>query len=341
MAISHSIVRDTTASSLFVKNNTIPKVFDSDYAKEIWRRYLKKAIYDTELAQEGLSMQVITGTELSDEDLMAIVQNYREDFGYKLGNAWGEYLQCTHSNCKTIFSIQEAYGLSKGEYIPLHILEGQQEIQAECCDHPGKENLQEVWNKTALFYSFHKKYRTSGADTTQISLLRDKDHNIVGYNVVYPSSYDAAWDAEFNSMYPGLKETYANQLKNIVGSDFNSNSPVYVWNLLGITKPYRKPHITKQLLHSVAEYLPKEYDSYPVVLELDKLNPYTSIIMAVGGDMLCDHPTQKRLGLAIGSSKSITKGVYQMLQFYDGDPEMTKKVMEARQRLLSSVQTSV
>ncbi len=341
MALSHSAVRETIASSLAIKNPGGRKIFDSDYVKNLWKTCIKKMAYNTELAQEGLTMQVLSGLELSDHDLISIVQNYREDFGYRLGDAWGEYVQCTHSNCSSVFSIQDAYGLGKGEYIPLRTLEEQREIQVECSDHPGQENLQEIWNKTALFYSFHKKYRTAGADTTQLSLLRDKESNIVGYNVVYPSNYDTAWDSEFKNMYPGLKETYAKQLRNIVGNDFSDSSPVYVWNLLGITKPYRKPHITKQLLSSVAEHLPEEYDTYPVVLELDKLNPYTSIIMAVGGDMLCDHPSQKRLGLAIGSSKSIKKGVEQMLQFYEGDPEMVKKVTEARKRLLSSLQTSV
>lgn len=273
----------------------------------------------TEKKAETLTGSLLLAKDLSGKNIDDIVSNFREDFGYK-SDAWGEYKKCPDPECTEVLSVQDVYKLEPKEYYPLRNLE-QFPRKVTCPSHPNLFMV-DFWNAEELKQSFTSKYKAN-SETIAYTLSNDNE-NIVGTTIAYPCSFEEAWKNEFQDLHGDMKANYKRALEEFCAVNLDTNPEVYVWNLIAITRPYRNPKYTQQLLIELSNAIPKKYYDLPILCEIDINNPFTALLATFGTRVLTDSSLNARLKLGVLAPR-VVDFIEGIRRFYAADPELIQR----------------
>lgn len=296
------VLSHPTSSSNLYKEDTLSKVRDAIAAPEINIEYISDAYF---LETKALN-------QITSKDMNELIENYREDFG---SQPWGEYKKCADTSCLFKISIEEYYG-TKGVDVPLKELEahGNMASDCPCCPAHAEQGLIDYISKENLRKSLEGKFRHEG----HITLLKTNQSELVGYTWGYKSSFREALAHEFklHSENPDLMFKYITRSSSVLGKEFNLDSSVFVWNMLGISKAHRKDfgnfvNICRKILESV----PKKFAELPVPGECNRGIDFYNTLKAAGASDICESLYEGYVMILLG------KEVKDLQNFFCKTPE--------------------
>lgn len=241
---------------------------------------------DTEYLNEIYKLETKHLREVTENEISEIVMNYREDFGYA---PWGEYKKCYDPECLFKVSIEEYYNIPQDTYIPLKELEqhGKKDQNCPCCPtHKDLNVLVDYASTEELTKSLKNKFAHDG----YITLLKNDKQETVGYTWGYKGSFLEALQLEFKTHleHSTLVQTYMERATHVLNDNFNLDSPVFVWNMLGINRKHRTfenfNHLCRKLLSSI----PDEYQQLPVPGECNRTIDFYNTLKMAGAIDICE-----------------------------------------------------
>lgn len=224
--------------------------------------------------------------DVTEYEINEIVMNYREDFGYA---PWGEYKKCYDPECLFKVSIEEFYNIPKGHYVPLKELEqfGIKDQNCPCCPkHVDMNVLVDYASKEDLIKSLKSKFAHEG----YITLLKNEKQETVGYTWGYQGSFLEALQLEFKTHleHSSLVGTYMERATKVLQNNFNLDSPVFVWNMLGIKKEHRTFENFNHLCRSLLSSIPSAYKHLPVPGECNRTIDFYNTLKMAGAIDICE-----------------------------------------------------
>ncbi|MFN7161342.1 MAG: hypothetical protein ACK4NC_07135 [Candidatus Gracilibacteria bacterium] len=268
---------------------------------------------DIERISDKYFLETKSLDQITVKDMNELIENYREDFG---SQPWGEYKKCGDPSCLFKVSVEEYYG-TKGVDVPLKELEAHGNKADDCPECPAHKDTHELVDyisKEDLRKSLEGKFKHEG----QITLLRTNGAELVGYTWGYKSSFREALAHEFklHSEDPDLMFKYITRSSTVLGKEFNLDSSVYVWNMLGISKAHRKSfdnfvHICRKILSSV----PEKFAHLPMPGECNRGIDFYNTLKAAGASDICESLYEGYVMILLG------KQVKDLQNFFCKTPE--------------------
>lgn len=252
-----------------------------------------------ERVSEKYSIQVKHLSEVAPQEIEIITQLMIELFGYE---PWSEYMACSEPSCKYKVSIEKWYGLSAGEYKPLHLLREENpalECNDLCCQIHPDAPLTAFWPENKVKADLESKFKEDG----NIILLYNNQNEIVGCTWGYSGTFKEAYSHEFEKFYhdyPELIQEYMKGMGQKLGREFTMETPVYIWNIIGIRQPDRSLENLLLLLRTYLERVPEDKKHLPVPVETSDISDMYINIKVAGGEEVCDsvYPNCKLMLLA-------------------------------------------
>lgn len=242
---------------------------------------------NTEKLLPETTLEIKRFNEITPDEIEELIQCFREDFGY---SPWGEYKCCSDENCSHKISIEDYYGLSKGQYVSIDALE---EIEKNIpnyknipnCDDHKNAPLKDFWDKDKLRKDVLEKFSENG----HAVFLKDKNKKIVGYTWGYKGTFHNTYKHEYEKFYketPKPIENFMKKAGNLLNQQFSMDSEVFSYNMIGIKQDYRSLNNLLTMISTFLQNIPVHLRDLPIPMEANRTTDmYLQLILSGCIDM--------------------------------------------------------